>query len=336
MMEPLVVSLLNNSKAALFAAVEIHNKPIFPYRYEVCTILTINSWELLLKAYILNYCTGVKVINADGTTKPFDECVGCVKSTIGKDFYVVYENLEKLYEYRCNAIHFYNEKLDLILYSLLSKNIIFYYEFMLSHFSVDITEESNLILLPIGFKKPVTPLAYLSNNSELVKSSSIVQEFIRSIMSSTTKLHEQGIEDSILVGFNMSLVNENRISNADVIAAITPPEEKTTGAININNLISGNVNITNEEGAKKVKIDEDSLYSEIYTETYADLVKACSILFSDFMVNQKFWGIIRSILNNPSFHRKRYLDVQRKSGSAKSYYTKSIYEEFAKHYQKRV
>jgi hypothetical protein len=56
----LIKKLLANAKQALFAAVEIHNKPIFPYRYEVCTLLVINAWELLLKAFIASHLTGVK------------------------------------------------------------------------------------------------------------------------------------------------------------------------------------------------------------------------------------------------------------------------------------
>ena len=34
----------------MVAAIEIYNKPGFPYRNESFTILAINGWELLLKA----------------------------------------------------------------------------------------------------------------------------------------------------------------------------------------------------------------------------------------------------------------------------------------------
>ena len=47
-----VYSLLNASKSAIFSAVEIHNKPQFLYRYPTVSMLIINAWELLLKAYI--------------------------------------------------------------------------------------------------------------------------------------------------------------------------------------------------------------------------------------------------------------------------------------------
>jgi len=44
--------LLRNSKAAMIAAVEIYNKPRFDYREECFTILLLNAWELILKAFL--------------------------------------------------------------------------------------------------------------------------------------------------------------------------------------------------------------------------------------------------------------------------------------------
>lgn len=42
--------LLDRSIAAMVAAIDVYNKPDFPYRAESFTILALNSWELLLKA----------------------------------------------------------------------------------------------------------------------------------------------------------------------------------------------------------------------------------------------------------------------------------------------
>src|SRR4051812_30188920 len=95
-------SLIENSKSAIIASIEIHNKPIFSYRYEVTTILVINAWELLLKAYIVENHKEVKLINKDGLSKPFEECLAFVSSQLGKDFRAIEENLQKIYEYRCH------------------------------------------------------------------------------------------------------------------------------------------------------------------------------------------------------------------------------------------
>ena len=45
-------ALLSNSRAAMLAAIEIYNKPLFTYRDECFAILLINAWELLLKAIL--------------------------------------------------------------------------------------------------------------------------------------------------------------------------------------------------------------------------------------------------------------------------------------------
>ena len=44
--------LLGNSRAALVAAIEIYNKPMFEYRDECTVILLLNAWELLTKAIL--------------------------------------------------------------------------------------------------------------------------------------------------------------------------------------------------------------------------------------------------------------------------------------------
>jgi len=50
---PRSVRLFRKSEAALFAGIEIYNKPDFKYREEIFAILTLNAWELLLKAKLL-------------------------------------------------------------------------------------------------------------------------------------------------------------------------------------------------------------------------------------------------------------------------------------------
>jgi hypothetical protein len=153
-------SLVRNSKSAMFAAVEIHNKPIFPYRYEVCTLLAVNAWELALKAYIAGKMPSVMIAREDGTTKPFPECVACVASHLGKPFEATKYNLEILYEYRNRVAHFYPDDLEVVVLGLLKCSVLFFTEFIETYFGERIYEEANLILLPIGFTKPVSPFGF--------------------------------------------------------------------------------------------------------------------------------------------------------------------------------
>jgi len=141
---PIETALLGNAKSAMFAAVEVHNKPIFPYRYEVCTLLTINAWELVLKAYIAREAKSVKLIKNDGTAKPFSECVACVSSEIGKPFEPTRYNLEILYEYRNKIAHLYSEDMGVIVLGLLKASVLFFTGFVEEHFGVKLYEEANL------------------------------------------------------------------------------------------------------------------------------------------------------------------------------------------------
>ena len=128
-MKNITEALLENSKAAIISCIELHNKPLFTYRYEVCVILVINAWELLLKAYIAQNHSEVRLIQKDGHSKPFEECVSFVASILGKSFMAIEENLNIIYDFRCHIIHFYKDNIDPILYTLLHKNIIFYNSF---------------------------------------------------------------------------------------------------------------------------------------------------------------------------------------------------------------
>lgn len=330
--EKVIDGLISNSRSAMYAAIEIHNKPIFPYRYEVCSILVINSWELILKAFILINHPEVKVVDKDGISKPFDDCIDFIRSKLAKDFRSTYESLKHLYEYRCRVIHYYEERIDIILFSLLSKNVVLYYEFLQKYFGIDISKETNLHLMPIGFRRPVSPIDFISNKSEIEKTSEHVQVFIKGIVDSIHKMDGEGIEDSFLMTYKMSLINENRIKNADIIAAITQNAAQAT--VSVDNVL-GKVELTDNEGAKKVKVDEESLYDKLYTETYSDVVKTCRSTFSDFSQSTKFNKVMKGLKGDPNFHKSRYLDVKRQSGGAKDYYTKKVYAELGKHFTAR-
>lgn len=217
---PVAKSLVNNSISAMISTIEIHNKPEIKYRYETVVLLLLNSWELLLKGYLYKYHKKIKIFEKDGRTKPFENCLNIVSVKIGSEFNPTKENLEVLYDYRNQTAHFYIDEINPILYSIISKSIIFYNQFILKHFKIDLAEKSDLILLPIGFKRPISPIDYISNESVNKNSSKEVKHFLNTIINSTKRLNEQNIDDTIFVEFRMNLTNVNRTKNADLIAGI--------------------------------------------------------------------------------------------------------------------
>lgn len=215
----------------MLSAIEIHNKPKISYRYEIVVLLIINAWELVLKGFIYRKLKKVKLFKIDGTSKPFPECVDCVFSNLGNEYSAVKENIEILYDYRNRIAHFYTGSLDPIIFMLVKKSVLFYSQFLKEFFKIDIANKSNLYLLPIGFKPLYTPIDYLSKHSASEKYPSIVRSFIDKILNVTENLQANGIEESIISDFNMSLINTSRIKNTDIIVGIS--KIPTNGSRNI-------------------------------------------------------------------------------------------------------
>jgi len=331
--EEIVHHLVENSKSAIFAAVEIHNKPVFPYRYEVSTLLVINAWELALKAYIIQYLPKVIIFYDDGTTKPFDECVKCVFSNLEKEYKPFQESIFSLYNYRNDIAHFYSDDIEIVIYSLLKPNIEFFIKFLKDFFSIDLSDESNLVILPIGFVKPYSPIDFISNNSSSSESPDVVKNFIEGIVKKSEQLQEEGIEDSILVNFSMNLTNEKRIKNADIITGITnnPNQNKT---LTIKEII-GDFTVTSDPKAKKLRIQEESVTDDLFPLTYQKLVDEARERFTNFKTNKQFYRILSDIKQKEDLHYTKYLDKETKT-SKKDYYSPKALDELAKFYEEET
>lgn len=217
--------LLDASRAALFAGIEIHNKPNIAYRYPTATILIVNAWELALKAYVYQYIGKKKIYEADGKhTITLSKALTLVRDHVNateknKKFMAIAENIFQLNEYRCSNIHFAEGALDPVVFMLLAKAVINYDAFVKKYFNKDITKEDNLIILPIGLKLPFDPIDYLKQDFAGAQN-----DFVNAVIQSIRKLDGAGVEDSIVVGFSLITDKVKNIKNADIIAALTNEE----------------------------------------------------------------------------------------------------------------
>jgi hypothetical protein len=327
-------ALVRNSKSAMFAAVEIHNKPIFPYRYEVCTLLVVNAWELALKAYIAKKLHTVKLIKEDGASKPFLECVACVVSHLGRSFESARYNLEILYHYRNKIAHLYTGDLDVVVLGLLKCSVLLFSEFLDAHFDEKIYEETNLILLPIGFTRPVSPLDFISSRSAARDCSEEVKSFLQRITKSCEALQAQGVDDSVIVNFSMALLNEARIKNADLIAAISnaPPR----GEVLVVHNVIARANFTTDPAARHVRLSEETVFSDIFTETHSDVTANARKMFVDFSQNSRFFKIMSRLKEDPNLRKRHPFHPRSPDGTGRDFYSKRIYDELAKHYTLRA
>ena len=78
MKKQVLFNLKKNAYSAFSSAIEIHNKPNIEYRYENVTILLLNAWELILKAFVRKY-TRKSIFKANDYTISIDEAIGITK-----------------------------------------------------------------------------------------------------------------------------------------------------------------------------------------------------------------------------------------------------------------
>ena len=140
-------NLLKNSIAAYFAAVEIHNKPNIFYRYETTTLLLINAWELVLKAFVKKYIKSKSIFSKEKCaeycpdknftkykhTIPLDKAIDYTEEYINtiepKAFSAIKENVFLIEKYRNNIVHYYNEQLEPYIFMLTAKAALNYVDF---------------------------------------------------------------------------------------------------------------------------------------------------------------------------------------------------------------
>ena len=212
-------NLIKNAIAAYFAAIEIHNKPNIQYRYETVTLLIQNSWELILKAYVRKYIKGKSIFENEGHTITLDKALSYVEEDINaknpKEFKAIKSNISQIEKYRNGVTHFYCEELEPYIFMLVAKSALNFAEFVRKYFDKDILAEEGLFIMPLGFKLPFKPEDFLSNKATKYLPSKESTEFVRSIVSVINDLNNDGIEDSIVLGFNVYMESvKNRSGNA--------------------------------------------------------------------------------------------------------------------------
>jgi len=312
-------NLVKNSIAAYFAAIEIHNKPNITYRYETVTLLIQNAWELILKAYIRKNIKHRSIYENDNHTISFDRAIGYVAEDInGKkqnSFEAIRKNLEEIEIYRNGITHFYCDELEPYIFMLVARSALNYVDFIKSYFGKDIMAEDGLFIMPLGFKLPFLPQDFLSGNFAKYASSPESLEFIKSIVKSIKDLKNAGIEDSIVLGFDIYLESVKKATNSDLLAAITSIEEAdaTFGKVT-------NARFTDDPNAKAYNMTDDE-FRKIYRYSYYDLRDWCREHIRGFKQSTEFYRVKRIIEEDPNCAYERKLDNQNAKSPTKTFYT---------------
>lgn len=225
--------LLENSKAAMMAAIEIYNKPAFNYRDECVVILLLNAWELALKALLSKNQKTIfypKKRKQPYRTLTWQDALTNARSIFPKDIphLPVQRNLELLGTYRDNAVHFYNAvSFRVVLYALSQTCIKNFRDLLEKAFGHRLEDEISWQLLPLGIRPPVDIISYISSDKDFKgkKKSDAVRQFLSELAESAEEVKKSGGDTGrLLTVFNVKLESVKKIGDADVIVGVTKAE----------------------------------------------------------------------------------------------------------------
>lgn len=321
-------TVVDKSIEAMLAAIEIYNKPNFSYREECFAILAINSWELLLKARLLqlsdNKMSSILLYQrrkkADGELSiklyrvknragnylsiGLFPSIDRLRDDFGDSFdSSVRKNLELLCEIRDNAIHFFNKGSNIakLTQELGTANLRNYLLLIARWFGVDMSKY-NFFLMPLAFVKEEVDIHLVSLNADERR----VIEFL--------KAAKEEKVDSDESEFNVVLTLDIRFSKT----------KSSEGA---------QVRVTNDPNAPTVRLAEEDI-REKYPWDYSILTTRLRKRYKDFSANQRYHELRRALEDDDRFCNTRYLDPVAKSGTLKRFYNPNIVREFDGHYER--
>ena len=286
--------LLDRAIAAMVAAIDVYNKPDFPYRVESFTILALNGWEILLKARWLalhrNRLSSLYVRQgkADASRPRYKRTRSGNPMTHSLDYLAkklteqrqldenARRNLEALSELRDTAVHFYhrspklNERVQEIGMACL-KNFVAAVQ---DWFQEDLSR-FNFYLMPLSFvASPPSLEAIQLNRHE--------KSFLAFLDRLTHEQEDPAARYSVAVNVEVRFVRSKVASAASV-------------------------RVTNDPNAPAVRLSEEQV-RESYPWDYQELTNRCRERYSDFKVDQKYHKLRKSLESDRRFAHERRLD----------------------------
>lgn len=316
-------SLLDKSINSMLSAIEIYNKPNFNYREETFAILSVNSWELLFKAFILknnsynmnclykmeyivkkngeNSKRKKPSLNRTGNpmTISIYEAISKIEKIDLKFSSNLKANIEALIELRDNAIHFHNEKNITRELQELGFACIKNYISLLKKWKVEIKISNyNLHLMP---------LAYINSDLEV-----------------------QGIvtdEVAKYLNFIKKKVTHNSRKNDDFSIAI---------AVDINFKKSTSfdgLNIKYDKDGTPITVTEENM-REKFPLKYSDLKTQLKSRYDKCKMDKEFHAIMAKIKSNDKLFHFRKLDIAKEKSGGMGFYSSNIWQELDKYYDR--
>lgn len=320
--------MLDKSVAAMISAIEIYNKPDFKYREETFSVLCINSWELLLKAKVLqlsgNKLTALfvwdrkRLKNGDYSTKlyrklnragnPMSVSLYEALRIINEDYGVqinqaVKDNIEALTEIRDNSIHFINDDylLSTKIQEIGTASLQNYLHLVKDWFG-DVLTRYNFYLMPLSFFRDFDCAPGVSLNANEKK----LLKYIKSA--------EAAYDDANVSNYNLALKIDVKFQKV----------KSTTGVP---------IQITNDPDAPAFRLSEEDMM-EKYPWDYRILTTRLKKRYNNFKENQLYHEQRKLLSANEKLCHSRLYNPANKSSGTKQFFNPNILKEFDKLYEK--
>lgn len=309
----------------MIAAIEIYNKPSFPYRAETFAILAINSWELLFKAKWLadngNKERSLFVFESRTTAQGGQSKKRYVKMTrsgnplthsvdfLGKKLVEqkkldprAWDNVEALMELRDCAVHFFsNSPAFAVRLQEVGAATLKNYVAVIQEWLGRDLGGYNLYLMPLSFV-------------EMPKDTSGI----------VLNAREQNY-----VSFLERLEKPNAAPNSPYSVTVNI-EVKFTRSKAKDALA---VQVTKDPNAPAVRLTEEQI-RERYPWDYEELTRVCRSRYRGFKIDQKYHNLRKRLLADARYGMTRYLDPGNPRSSKKAFFNNNILTEFDKVYRK--
>ena len=312
--------LLDRSIAAMIAAIDIYNKPDFIYRAESSAILTINAWELLLKAKWLhdhnNKMSSLYVREGGGKIRkrfkrsrsgnPITHSAKDLAKKLVEQKSLqenAWNNLLILLEMRDSVVHFYHrspqfaERLQEVGTAAIKNFVAATDDWFKRDFA-----EFNFYLMPLAFVSiPDKNTGILLNRQE--------EKFLKFLAQKEPDDDDPAERYSVTVNIEVRYI---RSKAKDVLG----------------------FHWTKESNAPAIRMTEEQI-RERYPWDYKALTEKCIQRYTDFKINPKYHNISKLLKKDQRFAYVRRLDPDNLRSAKKVFYNPNILAELDKDYAKK-
>jgi hypothetical protein len=327
MRPPLHQRFVDKAQAAMTAAVEVYNKPAFSYREETFAILALNAWELLVKAKLLKDAdndvrvirvyesretkTGKKSkkqflrINAAGNAMTIGFIRGMMQLEADRRLPAeVALNLRALVDIRDNSVHYVTPSAMLaqLAQEVAAASVANFVLLAKRWFTRDLSRVLNLVL-PLSF-------VVVPKDAAAVVVSADEGRLIQHLRTLGSEAADPNSEYAVAVKLQVKLEKSNLDGASKIV-------------------------FSKDSDAVKVQLTDEEQYKR-FPWTYDDLCAHMTKRYVDFKANSDFHALRKKLANDPRFAIVRYLDMVKKTGLRKVYFSPNILPAFDEHYSRKA